>query len=573
MEIVRRQLHSSPEDFPDEMPELLRRLFAARKVESAGDVEYGLDALIPPDRLDNVEAAAELMLQHFPQRILIVGDFDADGATSTALAMLGLSAMGASQVDFLVPDRFRFGYGLTPEIVALAAQREPTLIVTVDNGISSVAGVAAARERGIDVLVTDHHLPGAEIPAANVIVNPNQPGDEFPSKSLAGVGVMFYVLLALRKVLRDRGGKGGDVNLAQWLDLVALGTVADVVPLDANNRRLVYQGLARIRAGHCRPGILALIDVAGRSRSQLTASDLGFALGPRLNAAGRLDDMSVGIECLATDDESRALQLASELDSLNRARREIEQTMQEEALAAIDQLHLQDDGEQELPMALCLFQEEWHQGVVGLVASRIKERTHRPVIAFAPSDASGDGSSGTLKGSARSVPGLHIRDALDAVASRYPGLVSKFGGHAMAAGLSLERDKFEFFRDAFAEEASRWLSADDLRGVLYSDGELSAAELGLETAELLRDAGPWGQHFPEPMFDGEFHLLAQRIVGEKHLKVRLAGPGGVELDGIAFNFSATLPEQSRVRAAYRLDINEWQGRRSAQLIIEHLEPL
>lgn len=569
MEIRRRQLLTDPAALPESLPELLRRLYASRNVATAADIEYGLDALIPPDRLANVDAAAALLARHFDGRILIVGDFDADGATSTALALQGLAAFGAHHVDFLVPDRFRFGYGLTPEIVALAAKREPSLIVTVDNGISSVAGVRAARDFGIDVLVTDHHLPAAELPDANVIVNPNQPGDEFPSKALAGVGVMFYVLLGLRKYLRDNGRDGGKVNLAQWLDLVALGTVADVVPLDANNRRLVHQGLARIRAGECRPGIRALIEVAGRSRTQLSALDLGFAVGPRLNAAGRLDDMSVGIECLATDDESRALQLASELDSLNRTRRDIEQTMQEEALAAIDALHLNSDGEHDLPAALCLFHEEWHQGVVGIVASRIKERTHRPVIAFAPSEPGGN----TLKGSARSVPGLHVRDALDAVASRRPDLLSKFGGHAMAAGLSLDRDKFELFRDAFVEEAGRWLQEDDLKGVLHSDGELTAEELNLGTAEMLRDGGPWGQHFPEPMFDGEFQLVSQRIVGEKHLKVRFAGPGGVELDGIAFNFAEPLPERAQVRAAYRLDVNEWQGRRSAQLIIEYLELL
>ncbi|MDX1455010.1 MAG: single-stranded-DNA-specific exonuclease RecJ [Gammaproteobacteria bacterium] len=568
MEIRRRQAAADIDTSQyGDLPDLLKRLYAHRDVRDPKSLDYGLAALESPASLGGLEAAAELLAKHFDGRILIVGDFDADGATSTALGLLALRRMGATHVDFLVPDRFRFGYGLTPEIVALAVKREPSLIVTVDNGISSITGVQAAREAGIDVLVTDHHLPGARLPAANVIVNPNSPGDEFPSKALAGVGVMFYVLLALRKCLREQGEPGGDVNLAEWLDLVALGTVADVVPLDANNRRLVHQGLARIRAGEARPGILALIDVAGRSRQNMTASDLGFALGPRLNAAGRLDDMSIGINCLVADDHSAALQLATQLDEFNRSRRDIEQTMQDEALAAIDKLHLNEQGDHDLPTALCLFQEEWHQGVVGLVASRIKERWHRPVIAFAPSDP----GSATLKGSARSIPGFHIRDALDTVATKHPGLIDKFGGHAMAAGLSLDRDKLDTFEAAFNAEASRLLDKDDLKGVLWSDGELAAAELSLETAELLRSAGPWGQHFPEPLFDGEFGIAEQRIVGERHLKLKLAGPGGQLLDAIAFGVGERLASD-RVRAAFRLDVNEWRGRRSVQLIVDHLEP-
>ena len=565
MEIRRRAVPSI--DLPADLHPLLRRLYAARQVRDAADLDYGLGELLPPDRLTGTAAAAELLARHLDQRILIVGDFDADGATSSAVGILGLRALGAAHVDYLVPDRFRFGYGLTPEIVELARQRKPDLIITVDNGISSIAGVAAARAAGIRVLVTDHHLAGAELPDADVIVNPNQPGDEFPSKALAGVGVMFYVLLALRAKLREEGTLAEPPNLATLLDLVALGTVADVVPLDANNRRLVHNGLQRIRADACRPGIRALLDVAGRMQQTVTATDLGFAVGPRLNAAGRLEDMSIGIECLVADDYSTALAYARQLDDLNRTRREIEREMQEDALRVIDDIHL--DGS-DLPLALCLHDPEWHQGVVGLVASRIKERYHRPVIAFAPE---GDGEN--LKGSARSIPGVHMRDVLDAVATRHPGLVTKFGGHAMAAGLSLPAARLDDFRQALAGEVARWVDADSLRGVAYSDGDLAPEFLSLEAAQLLRDAGPWGQAFPEPQFDGEFEIVSRRIVGEKHLKLRLRVPGdGRQLDAIAFNEDgAELPPgDARVLVVYRLDVNEFRGQRSAQLVIEHIEP-
>lgn len=565
MEIRRRK----PVDnaLPEELHPLLRRLYAARNVRSAQELDYDLAALLSPEQLAGTAAAAELLAEQLDRKILIVGDFDADGATSTAVGILGLRALGAQQVDYLVPDRFRFGYGLTPEIVELARAREPSLIITVDNGISSIAGVEAARAAGIKVLVTDHHLAGAELPAADVIVNPNQPGDEFPSKALAGVGVMFYVLLALRRQLREAGRLQQEPRLAELLDLVALGTVADVVPLDANNRRLVDQGLRRIRGNACRPGIRALIEVAGRSQRDIAATDLGFAVGPRLNAAGRLEDMSIGIECLLADDYARAIDYANRLDDLNRSRREIEREMQEEALRAIEDIEL--DGEQ-LPMALCLHHPDWHQGVVGLVASRIKERYHRPVVAFAPAD---DGES--LKGSARSVHGVHMRDVLDAVATRHPGLVSKFGGHAMAAGLSLPPERLDDFRAALEEEVARWIDRDELRGILHSDGELAPEQLSLEAAELLRHAGPWGQAFPEPLFDGVFEIVSRRIVGERHLKLRLRLPGdGRQLDAIAFNEDGgELPEgQAAIRAAYRLDVNEFRGQRSAQLVIEHLEP-
>jgi single-stranded-DNA-specific exonuclease len=563
MEIRRREV---PDVNLPGVPPLLQRLYAARAVTSPDELDYGLAKLIAPDELLHIDKAAQLLADHLEKRILIIGDFDADGATSSAVGLLGLRALGAQHVDYLVPDRFRFGYGLTPGIVALACERKPDLIITVDNGISSIAGVAAAHDADIKVLVTDHHLPGDELPAADVIVNPNQPGDTFPSKSLAGVGVMFYVLLALRKHLRDANRLEQEPNLAELLDLVALGTVADVVPLDANNRRLVHHGLQRIRAGACRPGILALVEVAGRVRTTLTATDLAFAIGPRLNAAGRLEDMSIGIECLAVDDSNSALEYAQQLDALNRARRDIEQQMQAEALAAIESIEF---GDAELPLALCLHHPEWHQGVVGIVASRIKERFHRPVIAFAPED---DGRE--LKGSARSIHGVHMRDVLEAVSTRHPGLVTKFGGHAMAAGLSLPADGFETFTAALNEEVARWIDADALRGVLHSDGELAPEDIDLPVAEQLRDAGPWGQAFPEPLFDGVFEVVSRRIVGERHLKLRLRVPGDArQLDAIAFNEDgAGLPTGDiRIRAAYRLDINDFRGERNAQLIIEHLE--
>ncbi|MBI3899921.1 MAG: single-stranded-DNA-specific exonuclease RecJ [Gammaproteobacteria bacterium] len=499
--------------------------------------------------------------------IFYVQNFDADGATSCALVVRALREMGAAHVSYVVPNRFEYGYGLTPEIVALAAQHEPNLIITVDNGISSVDGVRAARDRGIRVLVTDHHLPGAVLPAADAIVNPNQPGCDFPSKNLAGVGVAFYVMAALRSQLRARGWFSErnlpEPNLARWLDLVALGTVADVVPLDHNNRILVAQGLARIQAGRVSAGIRAIATVAGRVCERLSATDLGFCIAPRLNAAGRLTDMSLGIECLLTDDPAAAATMAARLDELNRERRSIEAEMQEQALAAVRSLHLQSAS---IPRGLCLFDESWHQGVVGLVAARVKEKFHRPVIAFAR------GTDGDIKGSARSVPGLHIRDALDAVATRHPQLLRKFGGHAMAAGLTLAQGAFDEFARAFDEEVSRWLSDDDLCGKIISDGELTPAELTLQLAELVRAGGPWGSGFPEPVFDGVFDLLDRRVVGGKHLKCKLRPAAGARpLDAILFNANTT-DAPDRVRAAYRLDVNEYQGNRSLQLVVEHLEP-
>lgn len=556
-----------------QLPPLLSRLYAARGVLSEVELDRRLQALLPYSGLRGIDQAVAVLESALRERrsILIVGDFDADGATASSVAVLALRQLGAAQVDYLVPNRFEYGYGLTPEIVEVALTRRPDVLVTVDNGISSIDGVAAAKAAGLQVVVTDHHLPGSELPEANAIVNPSQPGCAFASKAMAGVGVIFYVMLALRAALRESGwfaetGRA-EPNLAELLDLVALGTVADVVPLDANNRIMVHQGLARIRAGRCRPGIRALLEVAGRPRERLVSTDLGFIVGPRLNAAGRLDDISLGIECLLTEDEGLALDMARELDGLNRDRKAIERDMQQQALKTLEAMQLD---EQDLPFGLCLFDAEWHQGVIGILASRLKERFHRPVIAFA------DAGNGMIKGSARSIAGLHIRDALDAVAARHPHLLSKFGGHAMAAGMTLREADFPAFADAFDAEVRRQLQPADLAGRLLSDGQLEAAELSLEMAASLREAGPWGQHFPEPLFHGEFELLQQRLVGERHLKMVLRVAGSAEvLDAIAFNIDPhgwPDPAVQRVLLAYTLDINEFRGRRSLQLMVRHLEP-
>ncbi|MBF7730640.1 single-stranded-DNA-specific exonuclease RecJ [Pseudomonas sp. N040] len=569
MRIEQRPLPASLPDLGD-LPPLLTRLYAARGVQSAAELDKGLARLLPYQQLKGIEAAVALLVVALQQRqrILIVGDFDADGATASTVGVLGLRLLGAAQVDYLVPNRFEYGYGLTPEIVAVALQRAPDLLLTVDNGISSVDGVAAAKAAGLTVLITDHHLPGAELPAADVIVNPNQPGCGFPSKALAGVGVMFYLLLALRARLREIGwfsAARSEPNLGELLDLVALGSVADVVPLDANNRILVHQGLARIRAGRARPGLRAVLEVAGRDPQGINSTDLGFILGPRLNAAGRLDDMSLGIECLLCEDPALAREMAVQLDELNKDRKSIEQGMQREALARLQDLPLDD-----LPFGLCLFEADWHQGVIGILASRLKERYHRPAIAFA------DAGDGLLKGSARSVPGLHIRDALDAVAASHPGLISKFGGHAMAAGLSLPRENYPAFAAAFDAEVRRQLCAEDLTGRLLCDGQLAAAEFDLELARALRHAGPWGQHFPEPLFHGVFEIVQQRLVGEKHLKLLLKTECGTQtLDGIAFNIDREQwpnPTVRWVELAYKLDLNEFRGREAVQLLISHIAP-
>lgn len=549
---------------------VLARIYASRNISSTDQLECSLDRLCGTDQLKGIDAAVELMYRCLcqQQHILIVADFDADGATSCALAVRALRLFGAQQVDYVVPNRFEYGYGLTPEIVAVAARSHPHLIITVDNGISSVDGVAAAKQLGIDVLITDHHLPGAELPVADAIVNPNQPGDSFPSKNLAGVGVIFYVMLALRTRLREAGwfeSHGRPVpNLAQLLDLVALGSVADLVPLDHNNRVMVGQGLARMRRGYCCPGIRALVDVAGRTLGRMTAADLGYALAPRLNAAGRLEDMRMGIECLLAEDFDTAYPLAQELDNLNAERRHIEQQMHAQAMETLNNLSL-GVNDNTMPYGLCLFDEGWHQGVIGILAARIKERTHRPVIAFAAVD------NDELKGSARSIAGLHIRDVLDSIAARYPGLLMKFGGHAMAAGLTIKRHDFAAFSKAFSEEVERCVTPKQLQGIIYSDGALAPEHHTLETAELLRNAGPWGQGFPEPVFDGVFEVVKRRVVGDRHLKFLLRLPGQSDmLDAIVFNKPADeVPQQRHLHFVYRLDVNEYRGQRSPQLIVEH----
>lgn len=558
--------------FSDDIPPLLQRIFANRGLREDQDIDLALKNLLPPASLKGLDSALQLLVAALQerQRILVVGDFDADGATSSALSVLALRALGAASVDYLVPNRFEYGYGLTPEIVEVAKAFRPGLILTVDNGISSLDGVRAAVSAGIRVLVTDHHLPGDRLPEADAILNPNQPGCDFPSKNLAGVGVAFYLMVALRTRLKSLGWfeqqQLAEPNMADFLDIVALGTVADVVPLDRNNRILVQHGLARMRAGRCRPGITALAEVAGRKPNRLCAADLGFAIGPRLNAAGRLTDMSQGIECLLEADPAKAKAIAAKLDQLNHDRRNIEGDMQQQAMGILQQLHL--GKESELPWGLCLFHRDWHQGVIGILASRVKERFHRPTIIFARS------GQGEIKGSARSIPGFHIRDALDAVASRHPGLIAKFGGHAMAAGLSLQEDQLDQFQQAFDREARRVMTPDQLSGELISDGALGENDLDLPVAHLLRNAGPWGQGFPEPLFDGEFELLDQRIVGEKHLKLTLGLPSsGRVVDGIAFNVDLDQwPNRSlkRIYLVYRLDVNEFRGVQSAQLMVSYL---
>ncbi len=538
---------------------VLARLMAARGLREPKELATGLDALIRPDALTHVERAAVLLADAIDadQQLVIVADYDCDGATACAVAIRGLRALGA-RVDYIVPNRFEYGYGLTPEIVELTVrEKSPDIIITVDNGIASIAGVAEANRRGIPVVVTDHHLPAAELPDAAVIVNPNQPGCGFPSKNLAGVGVMFYTLLALRAELRRRGRFDADTQprLDALLDLVALGTVADVVKLDANNRVLVAQGLKRIRAGRAHAGVAALFSVAARDPRRATPFDLGFAAGPRLNAAGRLADMSLGIECLLTDDPTRAWDIARQLDAINRERREIEAGMQEEALASLESIDPRDNA------TLTMFNPDWHQGVIGIVASRLKEKFYRPTITFAPA---GDG---TIKGSGRSIPGFHLRDALDLVYKRHPQLIAKFGGHAMAAGLSLNEDDFDTFAQAFEQVGREWLTPAELEHVLETDGSLEPEYFSLDFIALL-DEQVWGQGFAPPLFCDEFRVLNQRVLKERHLKLQLEKDGR-RFDAIWFNHADGLP--SHIRAAYRLDANEFNGRTSVQLMIEFAE--
>ncbi len=542
-----------------ELDPISARLFAARGVSDAGQLDYALSRLAPVSLLENVDAAVDLLVAKRSARIVVIGDFDVDGATSAALLMRCMREFGFADVGYLVPNRFEFGYGLTPEIVRVAAESSPALLVTVDNGISSLAGVEEANRLGIPVLVTDHHLPGSELPDAAVIVNPNLPGSRFPSRNLAGVGVAFYLMAALGRRLEKEGLKGAARVPSRYLDLVALGTVADVVPLDHNNRILVDQGLRRIRAGQTVVGIEALLRQSGRQLARTTSADLGFVAGPRINAAGRLEDISIGIECLLTDDMNTALHHAAVLDRINGERREIESTMREQAFSYVDSMDAR-----KLPSCVCVYDESWHQGVVGLIAARVRERCHRPAIAFAKESAT------LLKGSARSIQGVHARDLLEAVHAVDPDVMVKFGGHAMAAGLTIEERHYPAFRRLVAEQLERLYPSADFSGAIVSDGVLPDRALSLEFARRLRAAGPWGAGFPEPVWSGDFEVLEQRTVGEKHLKLRVrSADGGSPVDAIAFN-QAGPACRGVVRLAYRLDVNEFRGVESVQLVVEQI---
>ena len=553
---------------------LLERIFLARGITSELELDRTLAKLPSPWLLSGMEEMVEHLIVAIneQQKICIVADFDADGATSCAVAIKGLQLLGAGQITFVVPNRFEYGYGLTPEIVELVKLQNPDVIITVDNGISSIDGVKAATDSGIKVLVTDHHLPGSNLPAATAIVNPNLLDDKFPNKSLAGVGVIFYVLLALRSRLRDinwfETNQVKEPNLAQLLDYVALGTVADVVALEQSNRILVYQGLLRIRTGRCHPGLTALVEVSGKNPQTITAADLGFSLGPRLNAAGRMDDMSLGIQCLLSDDPALAKDIALQLDELNNDRREVEAVMKHEALTYLSEMKALD--EHHLPAGVCLFDANWHQGVIGILASRIKDQVHRPVIAFAPA------GKDLIKGSARSIPGVHIRDVLSDIAAAHPKLLSKFGGHAMAAGLSLKMHDYPPFALAFDEMVSKRLASVDLEQKILSDGELAEQEMTIEIADLLQNSATWGQEFPEPLFDGVFDVIQSRIVGQRHLKLVLRKPvGDLVIDAIAFFVDR--PEHwlglRQIKAVYKLDINEFRGNRTVQVIVQYFEKI
>ncbi len=562
---------------PDSIPPILKRIYINRGITDIAQLETSARGLHSYQKLGGIEQAVELLFQAIQEqkRIIVVGDFDADGATSSALSVLALRMLGSNNVDYLVPNRFDDGYGLSPEVVDQALELGAEMIMTVDNGVSSIEGVRYAKENGITVLVTDHHLPGQVLPEVDAMVNPNLDSCAFPSKALAGVGVAFYLMMALCVHMRKHNwfAQQGmqEPKLMELIDLVALGTVADVVPLDENNRILVHQGLQRIRAGKARPGIQALIEVAKRDARRLVASDFGFALGPRINAAGRLDDMSFGVELLMCNNIHAARRMASELDGLNQTRKEIEEGMKQEAMAFCERLQFGENSE--LPYGLSLFQRDWHQGVIGILASRIKEKFHRPVIAFA------DGGEGTIKGSCRSIPGLHMRDALDFIDTQNPGLIIKFGGHAMAAGLTIKEQDFERFSRLFDEVVKNELDEAALKGVILTDGELKPEEFSMHIAEQLRAGGPFGQAFPEPIFDGEFKVLHQKLVGEKHLKLMLeplykGHPTNVMIDGIAFNVDLRRwPDASvkTVRLAYKLDVNEFRGNQSLQLMIDHIE--
>ncbi|MCG9695742.1 single-stranded-DNA-specific exonuclease RecJ [Shewanella sp. Isolate11] len=557
---------------PAHLSPILKQIYASRGC-SDSDCELALANLLRPNTMKGVEQAASLIADALAdnRKILIMGDFDADGATSTSVCLLALRMMGAAQVDYLIPNRFDYGYGLSPEIVAVAYEKGAELLITVDNGISSIEGVAAAKALGMQVVITDHHLPGNQVPDADAIVNPNQVDCQFASKSIAGVGVAFYLMTTLRAELRQRNWFQrlaiGEPNLATLLDIVALGTVADVVSLDTNNRILVDAGLKRVRAGRCRPGITALLEVAKRNTHRIVASDFGFAVGPRLNAAGRLDEMALGVETLLCDDIMLARRMASELDSLNAERRDLESDMQQEALKSLEALSL---NEADLPWGIALYQSDWHQGVIGILASRIKDRYHRPVIAFAKAN------NEEIKGSARSIKGLHMRDLLELINARNPGMIIKFGGHAMAAGLSLKAGEFDRFNQAYDLAVRELLAPEQLTGELLSDGELLPQQMNMDLARTLRDAGPWGQNFPEPLFDGYFRIVQQRIVGERHLKLVLETEcGQTMVDAIAFNVDLKTWPDATIQFAqvvYKLDINEFRGNETLQLMVEQIEP-
>jgi len=538
---------------------VLARLYAARGIADISELDYGLQGLAPVGSLNGITEAVALLLEHADKRITVIGDFDADGATSTALVIRCLREFGINNVDYLVPNRFKFGYGLTPEIVRVAAERSPDLLLTVDNGVSSIEGVQEAHSLGMKVLITDHHLPGKELPAADAMVNPNLDNNEFASPNLAGVGVAFYLMAALGRKLETQGKAGFAKIPAKYLDLVALGTVADVVRLDKNNRILVQQGMARIRAGRAVAGIQALFQQAGRSVTRAISTDLGFVVGPRLNAAGRLEDMSVGIECLLTDDAGAAREFAAMLDEINRQRKDIEAKMRQEAFTYVDAMDASN-----LPHCVCLYDADWHQGVVGLIASRVRERCDRPVIAFAREDG------GILKGSARSISGVHVRDLLEAISSTEPGLIIRFGGHAMAAGLNLEESNFSTFTTLASQKLKELYPDADFSGAILTDGNLPANALNLKFARVLREGGPWGAGFPEPVFSGDFQIDEQRTVGENHLKLKVSpASGGNSIDAIAFN-QAGPAWRGVVQLTYRLDVNEFRGSETPQLIVDQI---
>ncbi|WP_025819292.1 single-stranded-DNA-specific exonuclease RecJ [Shewanella marina] len=570
---INRRPHVDDSHLPAHYLPRIRQILASRGLVEQ-DCELALAGLLKPNTMKGLDQAARIVADAIEQQlsILIVGDFDADGATSTTICLRTLKMLGALHVDYLIPNRFDFGYGLSPQLVEVARQKGAQLLITVDNGISSIDGVAAAKAYGMQVVVTDHHLPGDELPQADAIVNPNQVDCQFASKSIAGVGVAFYLMSVLRVELRQRDWyqrQGiAEPNLGQLLDIVALGTVADVVSLDNNNRILVQAGLQRVRAGRCCPGITALLEVAKRTPSRTVASDFGFAVGPRLNAAGRLVDMALGVETLLCDDMMQARRMAAELDGLNAERRELEADMQQEALRSLE--HLEFD-KATLPHGIAIYQPDWHQGVIGILASRIKDKYYRPVIAFAQSD------DNEIKGSARSIKGLHMRDALELINSRHPGMIIKFGGHAMAAGLTLKAGEFEQFAEAFNQVVAELIAPELLTGELLSDGELTPDELSIEMAQAIRDAGPWGQNFEEPLFDGYFKIVQQRIVGEKHLKLILETEcSRVMIDAIAFNCDLKVWPDATIqhaRVVYKLDVNEYRGNQTVQMLVEQIEPM